>query len=359
MAGKIVEDMTSSESVRCMLMRGGTSKGAYFLADDLPRDEGKRDELLLRIMGSPDSRQIDGLGGAHPLTSKVAIVSVHEGWVEYLFLQVGVESASVSTSQNCGNILAGVGPFAVERGLVVPREGETRVPIRMLNTGGEAVAHVPVHDGRVVYDGETAIAGVPGTASPIVLDFQDTAGSTCGTLFPTGTTCDQVLGVDVTCVDNGMPTVLLRADDLGLDGDEIPHVLESDARLRRRLEEIRVEAGTRMGIPDVASATVPKMSIISPPRSGGAVCTRTFIPHRCHTSIGVLAAASVAAGILAPGTVADGIAVSPRGPRLMVEHPTGELEVELEFDGLQVKRTAIVRTARPIMDGLVYPRPRA
>ncbi|MCH1881331.1 4-oxalomesaconate tautomerase [Agrococcus sp. ARC_14] len=346
-----------------MLMRGGTSKGAYFLADDLPTDPAERDALLLRIMGSPDARQIDGLGGGHPLTSKVAIVrrlpnDASADAVEYLFLQVSVDEALVSDRQNCGNLLAGVGPFAIERGLVAAAEGETLVTIRMANTGGTAVAHVPTPGGAVDYDGETAIDGVPGTAGAVVLDFEGTAGSSCGALLPTGNAIDEVAGFPATLIDNGMPTVVLRASDLGITGDETPAELEADAALRERLERIRLEAGPRMGLGDVREATVPKLTMVSVPTAGGALSTRTFIPHRCHTSIGVLGAASVAVAALLPGSTADGLAVRPDGSRLRIEHPTGALEVEVELDGRDVGRTAIVRTARPIMDGTVYPRPR-
>ncbi|WP_424467044.1 4-oxalomesaconate tautomerase [Pseudoclavibacter helvolus] len=350
--------MGTCESVRCFLMRGGTSKGAYFLADDLPSDPGERDELLLRIMGSPDARQIDGLGGAHPLTSKVAVVGPGaDGGVEYLFLQVAVGEAIVSDRQNCGNLLAGVGPFAVERGLVEAQEGETLVRIRLLNTGGSAVAHVPTSGGRVDYDGGTSIDGVPGTAAPIVLDFEGTSGSSCGTLLPTGNETDLIDGVEVTCIDNGMPVVVLRARDFGLTGLETVDALESDEALKGHLERIRLSAGERMGLGDVSSASVPKMSLVAAPAAGGALVTRTFIPHRCHTSIGVLGAASVAAAAFLPGSVAHEFAVLG-GPRVAIEHPTGALEVEVEVVAGEVLRTAAVRTARPIMDGVVFPRPR-
>lgn len=356
--------MTPTAGVRCMLMRGGTSKGAYFLADDLPSDPAERDDLLLRIMGSPDARQIDGLGGGHPLTSKVAIIRAlpadgdEPDAVEYLFLQVSVDEALVSDRQNCGNLLAGVGPFAIERGLIAADDGETLVPIRMVNTGGGAVAHVPTPGGAVDYDGDSRIDGVPGTAGGIVLDFEETAGSSCGALLPTGRAIDEIDGVAVTLVDNGMPTVVLRAADVGVRGDESPTDLEADDELRAALECIRIEAGERMGLGDVRDATVPKMTMVSAPSAGGALSTRTFIPHRCHTSIGVLGAASVGVAALLPGSVAAGVVELPDGARLSIEHPTGALEVEIEMDGLDVRRTAIVRTARPIMDGVVYPRPR-
>lgn len=341
-----------------MLMRGGTSKGAYFLADDLPDDAVERDDLLLRIMGSPDPRQIDGVGGGHPLTSKVAVVGRNGDGVDYHFLQIGVDQATVSDRQNCGNLLAGVAPFAIERGLVDAAPGETVVPIQLTNTGGRAIAHVQTPSGRVEYAGDTAIDGVPGAAAAIVLDFENTAGSSCGALLPTGSVRDVVAGVPVTCVDNGMPTVVLRSSDLGLRGDESPPQLEADRGLCELTERVRLEVGKLMNLGDVTDLTVPKMTIVSPPRAGGVVATQTFIPHRVHTSIGVLCAASVAVAAVLPGSVVDEIAVRPPGPRMRIEHPTGALEVEVEVDAdFQVRRTAIVRTARKLFDGRVFARP--
>ncbi|MFI6253846.1 4-oxalomesaconate tautomerase [Streptomyces sp. NPDC051016] len=354
--------MTGPAEVRCMLMRGGTSKGAYFLAEDLPADPAARDDLLLRVMGSPDPRQIDGLGGAHPLTSKVAVVSVSddpEADVDYLFLQVAVDRPEVTDRQNCGNILAGVGPFAVERGLVAPGDGETSVRIRMLNTGEAAVATFPTPGGRVDYTGDAEISGVPGTAAPVVIEFP--AGES--PLLPTGNVRDTIAGTAVTCVDNGMPTVLVAAGDLGVTGYEEPKDLEEDLALADRLREIRLVAGKLMGLGDVETATVPKLSLLAAPRDGGAVTTRTFIPVRCHTSIGVLGAASVAAGLRLPGGVGEGIARLPEhGDRIRIEHPTGFLEIDTSVDpGCDgtppaARRTAVVRTARKIFDGTVFPR---
>ncbi|WP_320782788.1 4-oxalomesaconate tautomerase [Streptomyces sp. CRN 30] len=357
--------MSAPEEVRCTLMRGGTSKGAYFLAEDLPSDAVARDDLLLRVMGSPDPRQIDGLGGAHPLTSKVAVVSASddpEADVDYLFLQVNVDTPEVSDRQNCGNILAGVGPFAVERGLVAADGTETSVRIRMRNTGELAVATFPTPGGRVDYTGDAEISGVPGTAAAVVIEFPQ--GST--PLLPTGNVRDTVAGTEVTCVDNGMPVVLIPAGALKVTGYEDPAELEADAALADRLKEIRLEAGRLMGLGDVSGTTVPKLSLLAPPRDGGAVTTRTFIPVRCHTSIGVLGAASVAAGLRLPGGAGEGIAELPEtGDRVRVEHPTGFLDVETAVvpgaDGSPpvVRRTAVVRTARKIFDGTVFPRPAA
>ncbi|NUO43218.1 MAG: 4-oxalomesaconate tautomerase [Streptomyces sp.] len=342
-------------------MRGGTSKGAYFLADDLPGDPAVRDELLLRIMGSPDERQIDGLGGAHPLTSKVAVVSpssAPDADVDYLFLQVAVDRPEVSDRQNCGNILAGVGPFAVERGLVPAGEERTSVRIRMVNSGDRATASFPTPDGRVDYTGEARISGVPGTAAAVVIEFPPGEGE----LLPTGNARDVIAGVPVTCVDNGMPTVLIAATELKVTGYETPKDLEEDLTLADRLREIRLAAGRLMGLGDVSDTTVPKLTLLARPREGGAVCTRTFIPVRCHTSIGVLGAASVAAGLRIAGGVGEELAeLSGESDRIRIEHPTGFLDIESSLgttsDGLpSARRTAVVRTARKIFDGTVFPR---
>ena len=358
--------MAAVEGIPCLYMRAGTSKGAFFLASDLPPDPGKRDDLLLRIMGTPDARQIDGLGAADPLTSKVAVISQspNEGIdVDYLFLQVGVDTAFVTDRQNCGNILAGVGPFAVERGLVPAGDGQTEVRIRMVNTDSIAIARFNTPDGEVDYDGDLAIDGVPGTAGAIKLTFEATAGSSTGALFPSGNVLDRVAGIDVTCVDNGMPSVLMRAADLGLIGDESPHELEADGDLADRLKGLRVEAAKIMGLGDVSDTTVPKLVLLSPPRAGGVISTRSFLPVRVHTSIGVLGALTVGAGVLAEGSVGHELAALPLpGDPLRIEHPTGHFDVdigvELSPDGFTVTTSAALRTARKIFDGRVFPRPR-
>lgn len=349
--------------IRCMWMRGGTSKGAYFLAEDLPSEVATRDDLLLRILGSPDPRQIDGIGGGDPLTSKVAVVrkSARPGVdVDYLFLQVFVDRPIVTDAQNCGNILAGVGPFAIERGLVEVRDGETPVTIWMENTGQIAVARVQTPGRRVRYAGAARIDGVPGSAAPVPIEFRDTAGASCGALLPSGRPRDVIEGVEATLIDNGMPCVILRAADLGIRGDESPEALETDADLRARLEAIRLAAGPRMNLGDVAGKSVPKMTLVSPPRAGGAIATRTFIPHRCHKSIGVLGAVSVATACLVPGSVAAGIAALPEGieKALSIEHPSGEMTVvaRVAADGT-VERAEVLRTARKLMDGQVFARP--
>jgi 4-oxalomesaconate tautomerase len=349
-------------SASVIWMRGGTSKGGYFLADDLPFDRGERDAFLLRVMGSPDLRQIDGMGGADPLTSKVAVVrkSAREGIdVDYLFLQVFVDQALVSDQQNCGNILAGVGPFAIERGLVAPTGDETPVAIYMENTGQVAIATVQTPGGAVNYVGEAAIDGVPGTHAPIPLEFRDTAGSSCGALLPTGNPVDIIEGVACTLIDNGMPCVLFKAEDVGATGYETREELESEgfAPIRGRIEAIRLAAGPLMNLGDVSAKSVPKMTLVAPPRNGGAITARVFIPHRAHASIGVLGAITAATACLVKGSPAAEVAEVPEGRRktLSVEHPSGEMSCVLETDVQgQVISAALLRTARKLMDGIVY-----
>ncbi|WP_193337345.1 4-oxalomesaconate tautomerase [Devosia beringensis] len=349
----------SEPGVPCMWMRGGTSKGGYFLADDLPADTAARDAFLLAAMGSPDPRQIDGMGGANPLTSKVAVVrkSTRPGAdVDYLFLQVFVDQAVVTDAQNCGNILAGIGPFAIERGLVAAESGQTLVRIFMENTGQLAEALVQTPGGSVSYQGNARIDGVPGTAAPIPITFADTAGSSCGALLPTGNAVDIINGVDVTLIDNGMPCVILRAADLGVTGTETPAALEANDALRAKLEAIRLKAGPLMNLGDVSKASVPKMTLVSAPINGGALSTRTFIPHRCHDAIGVLGAVSVATACLLPAGPASELAVVPGGDEqlLSVEHPSGEMSVIVTLRDGTVTNAAVLRTARKLFDGHIF-----
>lgn len=349
-----------SEGTRCMWMRGGTSKGGYFLAEDLPSDTASRDAFLLRAMGSPDVRQIDGMGGADPLTSKVAVVakSAREGVdVDYLFLQVFVDQPLVTDAQNCGNILAGVGAFAIERGLVPAKDGETPVAIYMENTGQIAVARVATPGREPTYEGEARIDGVPGGAAAVPLTFKDTAGSSCGALLPTGNAVDIVEGVDVTMIDNGMPCVVMRASAMGITGVEAPEELEANTALRKKLEAIRLACGPKMNLGDVTDKSVPKMTMVSPPKNGGAIGTRTFIPHRCHKAIGVLGAVSVATACLTPGSPAHDLADRGTGQErnLSVEHPTGEMTVVATLDQAgTVTEAATLRTTRKLMDGEIY-----
>ncbi len=348
-----------------MWMRGGTSKGGMFRADDLPADTDARDAFLLRAMGSPDPRQIDGMGGADPLTSKVAVVraSTRAGVdVDYLFLQVFVDRAIVADNQNCGNMLAAVGPFAIERGLVPAGDGETRVTIFMENTQQTAVATVATPGSRVSYEGAARIDGVPGTAAPIPLAFRDTAGSSCGALLPTGNAVDTIDGVAVTMIDNGMPCVVLRAADVGISGHEDRATLDADAALKAKLEAIRRKAGPLMNLGDVADESVPKMMLVAAPddrpeEAGAAIAVRSFIPHRCHASIGVLGAVTVATACLLEGSPARALARLPGGRRrtLGIAHPSGVTDCVIETDAAGVVTSAgMLRTARKLFDGTIF-----
>ncbi len=344
----------------CMWMRGGTSKGGFFLAADLPADTAARDAFLLRAFGSPDPRQIDGMGGADPLTSKVAIVSksVREGVdVDYLFLQVFVDQAIVTDSQNCGNMLAGVGPFAIERALLAATGDETRVAIFMENTGQIAVATVRTPGGQVTYGGDAAISGVPGTAAPIPLAFRDTAGSSCGALLPTGNGVDMIDGIRVTLIDNGMPCVVFLASDVGVTGYEDRETLDANTAMKAKIEAIRLKAGPLMNLGDVTEKSVPKMMLVAAPEHGGAIAVRSLIPHRVHASIGVLGAVSVATAALVEGSPAAAVAKMPEGKvkNLGVEHPTGITECVVTVDDVgRPIEAGMLRTARKLMDGLIF-----
>lgn len=340
--------------VRCLLMRGGTSKGAFFLASDLPADPAERDDLLLRIMGSPDPTQIDGIGGAQPVTSKVAVVwssTEPDCDVDYLFLQVGIDTATVSDRQTCGNLLAAVGQFAVERGLAAAGPERTSVRIRMVNTGGRAESTFATPGRRVDYAGDTAVAGVPGTAAPVALAFAGTEGSVCGSMLPTGRLVDEIDGLPVTCIDNGMPVVVARA----ADEDPTPE----------RIQSLRIQAGKLMGLGDVTGSAVPKITFVAAPRMGGAIRTRTFNafdPVRQHPSIGVFGAVSVVTAALLDGAVGHELLVRPMdGHPFDVEHPSGALQVDVAVDQHssppRALRSAVIRTARPLFDGTTFPRP--
>jgi 4-oxalomesaconate tautomerase len=362
--------MTNSDlrAIPCMLMRGGTSRGPFFLESDLPADAAARDRALLAAMGSPDPRQIDGLGGAHPLTSKAGIVrpSTTPGVdLDFLFAQLQPDGDTVDVTPNCGNMLAAVLPFALERGLLPVADGQTTARILTLNTNMQCDVTVQTPGARLQYGGDARIDGVPGTAAPITINFLDTAGSVCPSLLPSGRVLDRIaIGgeapyeVDATLIDNGMPMVLVRAGDFGISGYEAVAEMNADTALRARIEALRLAAGPLMGLGDVKAKNYPKMCLIAAPRDGGSVATRCFIPHVCHESIGVLAAVTVATACVLEGSVADGIAQVAGGARktLSIEHPSGEFSVELALDPNnpgQVARAALLRTARPIMRGEV------
>ncbi len=351
------------DGIACMLMRGGTSKGAYFLASDLPAAGDERDDLLLRVMGSPDPTQIDGIGGAHPLTSKVAVVapSAEPGIdVDYLFLQVGVAEATVGTAQTCGNMLAGVGPFAIERGLVAVGPELTSVRIRLVNTGDVAVASVPTPRGRVDYAGHASIDGVPGTAAPIEIQMESAAERH---LLPTGNITDEIDGLSATLIDNGMPIVVVDGADVGITGAEDPSQLESRPDIAAVVDRLRAVAGPLMGLGDTAALTVPKVIFTTPPQQDGDIATRAFIPARVHPAIGVLMAASVAAAAQIPGTPAHRVARHGPHGQVVIEHPSGTFtafsRVENAGGTWRSTYSANLRTARKLFDGRVFPRPRS
>lgn len=351
------------KSIPCTMMRAGTSKGVYFLKSDLPANEGVRDQILLQIMGSPDKRQIDGIGGANPLTSKVAIVNKSERSgvdIDYLFAQVFVDEPIVGYDQNCGNILAGVGQFAIEKGLVVANNPTTNVVVHMINSGDDAIVTLMTPGGVVVYEGDAEIDGVPGKAAPVSLNFLNTAGSVCGSLLPTGNKVDIIDGIKLTCIDNGMPVVVMLASDFSIKGTETIEQLETNKELTARIENIRLQAGPLMNLGDVCDQTIPKMTLVSMPKNGGVVSTRSFIPHRCHSTIGVFAAVTVATACLIPGTPAAMIAggLNDLGTRLLIEHPSGgmevDIEVEIDDNNINLKRSGFLRTARKLYEGVVF-----
>lgn len=348
-------------AINACLMRGGTSKGLYFLAQDLPKDTKLRDEILLSIMGSPDLRQIDGIGGAHPLTSKIAIISKSDSKdadIDYLFLQAQVDKAEISDAQNCGNILAGVAPFAIETGLIEANDGFTEVKIHMLNTGAIAKAKILTPNKKVQYHGDARIDGVPNSHAPIMIDFLDVAGFSCGALLPSGNLIDEIDGIKLTMIDNGMPVIIIKAKDLGITGYEEPETLENNKELRQIIENIRLKAGPMMNLGDVAKKSVPKITIIAPPQNNGDISTRTFIPHRCHDAIGVLGAVSVATACALKGSIAYQGEEFNGEKTFEIEHPTGFFSVQMEIEGngsaLKVKKSALLRTARLLMRGQVF-----
>ena len=345
--------------IPCLFMRGGTSRGPYFVESDLPADPAKRDRVLLAVMGSPDRRQIDGLGGAHPLTSKVGIVRKSQlpgVDLDFLFAQLQPEQDSVDTTPNCGNMLAAVVPFALERGMVPAQGDVTTLRVLTLNTDMQCDITVQTPGGQVSYEGDARIDGVPGTSAPIKINFLDTAGSVADCLLPTGKVLDLIDGIEVTCIDNGMPLVIFKASAVGRTGYETVEQLNADQDLKARIETLRIACGHAMGLGDVSSKNYPKMTLIAPPRSGGSICTRSFIPHLCHDAIGVLAAVTVGTACVLEGSAAQGVAMVPAGlaKTISVEHPTGEFSVELEIDPKNpenVVSAALLRTARLIMRG--------
>lgn len=360
--------MTMINSIPCMIMRGGTSRGPFLRMSDLPSGQDAQAEILLSLMGSGHALQIDGIGGGDPLTSKIAIVerSSHaDADVDYLFAQVDVFKRRVDFTPNCGNMLSAVGPYAIETGLVEPQDGKTVVRVRNLNTQRLIECHVPTPSRQVCYEGDTSISGVPGSAAGIQLSFLDIIGAKTGALLPTGKACDAIQGVDVTCLDAATPIIMLDAADLGLNGDESPAELDADRALLERLESIRREAGRRMGLGDVSQSVLPKPVLVSAPRdSASTLCTRYFVPHRCHKAIAVTGAIAVASAVSVPGTIAHRIAVESgrvaEGERLAqvrLEHPSGFIDLDVEHrqdNACDIARVSLIRTARKIMSGTIF-----
>jgi len=343
-------------------MRGGTSRGPYLLASDLPSAPEQRDAVLLRIMGSPHPLQVDGIGGANSLTSKVAIISRSErpgADVDYLFAQVSVNDALVDTKPNCGNMLAGVGPFAIEAGLVTAGEPETLVRIFNVNTRTLVEAVVQTPGRHVEYAGDTRIDGVAEPAAPIKLTFLDAMGAVTGKLLPTGRVVDLIDGVEASCVDMAMPVVIMAAEAFGKTGHETPGELDADRALFARMEAIRMQAGERMGMGDVSRLVVPKLALVSRPASGGSIASRYFTPHACHRSHAATGALAVGTAAVLPGSVASRFVEPPglSGGVLSIEHPAGRIAVDLEVSGSaerrEVRRASLVRTARRIFEGSV------
>ena len=348
----------SSITLPCVLMRAGTSRGPFFLRDWLPLDEPTRDQALVGAIGASDLLQVDGVGGGSTLTSKVAIVSrsAEAGCdVDYLFAQVGVGQQSVDTRPNCGNMLAGVGPFAIEQGLVEAADGVTTVRVFNVNTRSRIHVTVQTPGRRVRYDGETRIDGVAGTAAPIHLDFLDAWGAVTGSVFPTGQRIDPIDGIDVTCIDAAMPLMIVRAADLGVTGREAPAQLDEHPGLLQRIERLRREAGARMGLGDVTDSVIPKPVLVSPGDGPASITSRYFTPKRCHASHAATGAIGVATAFALPGTVASGAALAPGERDLVVLHPQGRIDVRVTVDGqgeaASVCRAALVRTARKILQG--------
>ena len=346
-------------SVPCVLMRGGTSKGPFFLASDLPADTALRDRLLIEVMGAGHPLQIDGIGGGNALSSKVAIVSRAsrpDADVDYLFAQVRVDQQVVDTSPNCGNMLAAVGPYAIERGLVQGRHPRTQVRIHNVNTGKVILATVETPNGQVSYLGDTKIAGAPGTAAPIGLAFLDAAGARTGKMLPSGQATEQIDGIEVSLIDCAMPMVLIRAQALGLVGDEAPAQLNANAELLVRIEAIRIEAGRRMGIPDAGNKVIPKPVLLSPPCKGGHLQVRYFMPHQCHTALAITGGVGLATAAVTEGTLAHTmVGYLPVPGTINLEHPSGSLAVGLSrASGNGPVVASVVRTARRLFEGRVF-----
>lgn len=353
----------SQLDIPCILMRGGTSRGPYFNAADLPHDRDELAQLLISAVGSGHPLNIDGIGGGNPVTTKVAILSPSEhDWadIDYFFAQVSVEDRTVDFSPTCGNILAGVGPAALEMGLV-PFVGETTaVNIRSVNTNAlvEAIVETPGY--RVNYTGEASIDGVPGEAAPVILNFMDVVGSKTGSLFPTGSSRQLIAGHEVTCIDVAMPMVIGRAEEFGITGYESREELDENKKLFEIIEEVRIEAGKRMGLDDVSNSVIPKFGLLAKAREGGTVSARYFMPWKTHPSFAVTGSICTGSCLLAPGTVADGLVTigNTHPAPIKIEHPSGSIDVIFDFkigtSGFELKSAGLLRTARKLFSGSLH-----
>ncbi len=353
----------SQISIPCMLMRGGTSKGPYFHLADLPRDRKALEKVLLAVMGSPDERQTDGLGGAAWLTSKTMMVgpSSRPGVdLEYLFGQVLIDEARVDFEPNCGNLTAAIGPFAIESGLVATDEPVTKLRLLNLNTNAIIEVVVQTPGGQITYEGSTAIDGVPGVSAPIELFFTELVGTQTGRLLPTGNAIDVFENVEVSCVDAAIPMVIARAEQLGLTGYELPEEIDANRAFFEKLEQVRIAASHAMGLGDPTGSVVPKFCIVAVPRNGGTICARYMVPHTCHRTFPLVGSQCLAAACIQSGTVVDGLAGVSDDPRqtVNIEHPVGTLATVIEFSGARahpdIKGIGFVRTARALMEGRVF-----
>ncbi|WP_323771835.1 4-oxalomesaconate tautomerase [Antarctobacter sp.] len=345
-----------------IFMRGGTSRGPYFRRADLPKDRETLAEVLIAAVGSGHPLNIDGIGGGAAVTTKVAMLSVSEDeWadVDYFFAQVSVEDRLVDFKPTCGNILSGVGPAAIEMGLITPTGDATEVRIRAVNTGARVLARLQTPGGALTYEGQTEIAGVPGAAAPIALNFMGVVGSSTGKFLPTGNLRDRIDGIEVTCMDVAMPIVIARAADFGLTGYETAGELDANTDFFARFEAIRIEAGKRMGMGDVTKSVTPKFAILAPSKDGGTIATRYFMPWNTHPSMAVTGSQCLASCALTPGTVADGMLDRPTDSpaNVVLEHPSGTIEVLVDFDtadGFSLNSAGLLRTARKLADGNVF-----
>ena len=352
--------MTNQRAIPFLQFRGGSSKGLYFHEKDLPQETDLRDEVLKWIMGAyGDVRQIDGLGGADPLTSKIAIIALStkaDSDIDYTFIQAIVGEDRLDDTPNCGNLLSAVGAFALEEGLVKTTEDTARIGIFMTNSGNRCDLEFPVANGMPVYDGDAKIDGVLGSSAPVMCFYKDLAGSACGALLPTGNITDSYDGITVTAIDNGMPVVVLRADDFGITGDEAPDALNANEDLKARLESIRLQVGHDMGLGDVSNKAVPKMCLVSKPKNGGSFNTRTFIPKSCHKAIGVLGAVSAATAAGISGSAISDMATVPDGNQkdMTIEHPSGVFDVRLDYQDGEIIGAGLLRTTRLLARGQAY-----